>query len=83
MKCIKCSCNNIIDANYCKKCGYHFSKEEQLMAKSKTLVGKLEILEETYAWVTLKKITGHTCSLIIYIRNKCLQKFVDFYEILS
>lgn len=60
MKCIKCGEKNICKANYCKKCGYHFSEQEQKAAKGKTLVGKIEKLEKLKkikSIVTLKIIT--------------------------
>lgn len=65
MKCIKCETTNINKANYCKSCGYHFSKEEQEAAKSKTFVGKLEKLEDWYKKCTLKFITGHIAFKIV------------------
>lgn len=65
MKCSKCKCKNIIGANYCKKCGEKFSEEEKKGARRKTWVGKLELLEEAYAWCTLSKITGHIAFKIV------------------
>lgn len=59
MKCTKCNKDNIISANYCKYCGYQFNKKEKEKAKRKTLVGKIEFLENAYEICTLKKITGH------------------------
>ena len=59
MKCGKCKNKNITKANYCKKCGYKFSEEEQKEAKGKTFVGKLEKLELAYNVCTLKVITEH------------------------
>lgn len=65
MKCIKCKGINIISANYCKFCGYHFSEKEQKEAKNKTIVGKLEMLEKAYNVCTLKVITDHIVFKII------------------
>lgn len=59
MKCIKCREVNINKANYCKKCAYKFSKEEQKIARSNTFVGKLELLEKAYSVCKLKIITDH------------------------
>lgn len=59
MKCTKCNKDNIISANYCKYCGYQFNKKEKDKAKRKTLIGKIEFLENAYEVCTLKKITGH------------------------
>lgn len=55
MKCIKCKSENITKSNYCKKCCYHFEEFEQLAARRRTLVGKLEWIEDTYKKWTLKK----------------------------
>lgn len=65
MKCSKCKCENIISANYCRKCGEKFSDEEKKIARRKTWVGKLELLEEARAWCTLEKITGHIVFKIV------------------
>lgn len=59
MKCIKCTTENINKANYCKKCKYKFSKKEQEIAHSNTIVGKLELIEKAYGVCTLKIITDH------------------------
>lgn len=59
MKCIKCTEENINKANYCKKCAYKFSKKEQEIARSHTLVGKLELLETAYNVCKFKIITDH------------------------
>lgn len=65
MKCIKCRQENINSANYCKKCGYHFSKSEQKIAKSHTLVGKLENIEQAYKVCSLKIITDNIIFKIV------------------
>lgn len=65
MKCIKCQTENINNANYCQKCKYHFSEEEQKIAKRKTIPGKLEQLEKLYDTCTLKIITDHIIFKII------------------
>lgn len=71
MKCIKCGENNIIKANFCKKCGYEFSDIEKKKARRKTLVGKLELIEKGYGLCKLKPITDNIIfkivSLIILI----------------
>lgn len=65
MKCCKCKNNNIIKANYCKKCGHKFTEEEKKKAKGKTFVGKLEKIEKAYEVCTLKIITDHIAYKII------------------
>jgi len=71
MKCSKCKTKNITKANYCKKCGNKFTKKEQEKAKRKTLIGKVEFLEDLYSKCTLKIITGHIvfkiCSILIIL----------------
>ena len=59
MKCIKCKTNNITKANYCKNCAYNFSEKEQKIARRKTLIGKLEWIEDIYEVCSLKVITNH------------------------
>ncbi len=76
MKCIKCKCKNITKANYCKNCGYHFSKEEQEAAKKRTLVGKVERLEKIYKTCTLQIITGN---IIFKIASLLIVLFVGIY----
>ena len=44
MKCIKCRTVNIHNANYCKKCAYQFSENEQKAAEKWTFVGFLKFL---------------------------------------
>ena len=58
MKCIKCGTKNINKANYCKTCGYHFSKEEQKAAKKWSLVWILECIDKGLSVVDLSIITG-------------------------
>lgn len=76
MKCIKCQSKNINKANYCKNCGYHFSKEEQEAAKKRTLVGKIERLEKIYKTCTLQLITGN---IIFKIVSLLLVLFIGIY----
>ena len=59
MKCIKCKTNNINKANYCKNCNYKFSEKEQKIAKRKTLIGKIEMIEDIYNICSFKVITDH------------------------
>lgn len=59
MKCIKCKTKNINSANYCKKCGYHFSENEQKIAKRWTLVGFLELFDKIKNRINLSFITNH------------------------
>lgn len=67
MKCIKCKCENINKANYCKKCKYQFSKEEQEAAYSITFFGKIKKLEKIYSYLTLNAITGHIVFKVLSI----------------
>ena len=46
MKCSKCSCKNISDAKYCKKCGNEFTEKERKKAKRFSVVNILEKLED-------------------------------------
>lgn len=77
MKCIKCETKNITKAKYCKNCAYKFSKEEQKVARRKTFIGKIEILENAYEVCTLKKFTGHilfkiaSLLLVLFIGISC------------
>ncbi len=59
MKCPKCNTKNIIKANYCKKCKYHFTSEEQEKAYNKTVFHFFDIIEEWYNHLTLETITSH------------------------
>lgn len=59
MKCIKCKTNNINKANYCKNCAYKFSEKEQKIAKRKTFIGKIEMIEDFYNVCSLKVVTDH------------------------
>lgn len=76
MKCIKCQSKNINKANYCKNCGYHFSKAEQEAAKKRTLVGKIERLEKIYKTCTLQVITGN---IIFKILSLLIVLFIGIY----
>ena len=70
MKCIKCRTNNINKANFCKNCAYKFSKEEQKIAKRKTFIGKIEMIEDIYNVGSLKVITDHILfkiAMIIFV----------------
>ena len=60
MKCIKCRTNNVHNANYCKKCAYKFSEEEQKAAEKWTFVGFLKFFEKVKKYVTFDFITGET-----------------------
>lgn len=46
MKCSKCSCKNISEAKYCKKCGNEFTEKERKKAKRFSVVNILEKLED-------------------------------------
>lgn len=46
MKCIKCRTINVHNANYCKKCAYKFSKQEQEAAEKWTFIGMLKRYEK-------------------------------------
>ena len=59
MKCPKCNTKNIIKANYCKSCKYHFSEEEQEKAYNKTIFHFFDVIEEWYSHLTLETITSH------------------------
>lgn len=71
MRCIKCGIKNITKADYCKRCGNKFSEKEQKTARRKTIIGKIELIEDIYNTCTLKVITGHIafkiCSLLIVL----------------
>jgi len=67
MKCIKCLSKNIYKANYCRNCGYQFSSKEQKIAKRKTIIGKIEYLEELYDNFRFKFITDHIVFKILSI----------------
>jgi len=67
MKCIKCRDNNINQANYCKKCGYHFSEAEQNAAKKWTLVWYLELFDKIKSLNKFSFITDHIVFKIISI----------------
>ncbi len=71
MRCVKCGIKNITKADYCKRCGYKFSEEEQKKARRKTVIGKIELIESIYNTCTLKVITDHIifkiCSLLIIL----------------
>lgn len=58
MKCIKCRTVNVHNANYCKKCAYHFSEDEQKAAEKLTFVGFLKGIEKIKKYVTFDFITG-------------------------
>ncbi len=59
MECIRCKTKNVNKANYCKNCGYHFSKEEQKAAKKWTLVWFLECFDKAKSILNLSIITDH------------------------
>lgn len=59
MKCVKCKTDNIINANYCKNCGYEFSKKEKKKAKRWTLAWFLEIIDKIKSIFDLSIITGN------------------------
>ena len=59
MKCPKCNTKNVIKANYCKKCKYHFTEEDQEKAYNKTIFHFFDVIEEWYGHLTLDTITGH------------------------
>jgi len=71
MRCIKCGIKNITSANYCKRCANKFTKKEQKKSRQKTIVGKIELIENVYNTCTLKIITDHIifkiCSLLIVL----------------
>lgn len=71
MKCIKCKTVNVHNANYCKKCAYHFSEAEQKAAEKWTIVGLFKLLEKVKKVITLDFLTGKTwfkvCSIIIIL----------------
>ncbi len=67
MKCIKCKTDNVHNANYCKKCAYHFSEEEQKAAESITFVGYLKKFENIKKKITLDFITGELWFKILSI----------------
>jgi len=67
MKCPKCNKKNITKANYCIKCNYEFTEEEQEKAYKKTIFGRLESLEEWYNHLTLSTITDHIAFKILTI----------------
>lgn len=58
MKCSKCGKRNVIQANYCIKCGNRFSKEDKLNAKS--LFKVIVNIKKWYANTPIKKITDST-----------------------
>ncbi len=56
MKCIKCGTKNVHNANYCKKCAYEFSLNEQKAAEKWTFIGIVKRIEEvkekvTFGWI--------------------------------
>lgn len=59
MKCIKCRTVNINKANYCKNCGYHFSKKEQEAAKKWSFVWFLEKIDKVKSLWKFSFITDH------------------------
>lgn len=59
MKCTACGYENILKANYCKKCGKSFSEEEKKSAYQKTVYWKIQQLETAKTWLDLSKITGN------------------------
>lgn len=59
MKCIKCKTVNVHNANYCKKCAYHFSEIEQEAAEKRTFIGFLKKIEKIKKNIFLNKITEH------------------------
>lgn len=65
MKCEKCGEKNVSYANYCRNCKYKFSDKERKLAKSKTVVGKIEKVEKAYNVCTLGVITGSTIYKVI------------------
>lgn len=67
MKCIKCRTVNIHNANYCKKCAYQFSENEQKAAEKWTFVGFLKFLEKIKKYITLDFITGKTWFKVVSI----------------
>ena len=59
MKCIKCRTVNVHNANYCKKCAYEFSSQEQEAAEKRTFIGFLKRIDKIKSNVMFEKITGH------------------------
>ncbi|MBE6146864.1 MAG: zinc ribbon domain-containing protein [Firmicutes bacterium] len=67
MECIKCQTKNINKANFCKKCGYHFSKAEQDSAKKGTFVWVLEKVNDLKSILDLSFITENIIFRILTI----------------
>ena len=60
MKCINCKKINVIQANYCIKCGHSFSDKEKEIANKKSLLKKVVDLKKWYSNTPIKKITDST-----------------------
>ncbi len=67
MKCTKCKDKNIIKACFCKNCRRKFTKEEQELAKKKSIVGLLEKVEKIYNTLNLSFITDNIIFKILSI----------------
>ena len=67
MKCIKCQSKNRNYANYCKNCGYHFSKEEQEAASKWSLPWFLEKIDNFKKLITLDILKGNIIYRILSI----------------
>lgn len=59
MRCVKCGQDNLLQANYCCKCGCAFTEEEKQAAYDKTIYGILDKIEDLWATIKLDKITGN------------------------
>lgn len=67
MKCGKCKSVNVHNANYCKKCAYHFTKADQETAEKKTFVGFLKKVEKIKSYIDLSFITDELWFRIVSI----------------
>ena len=59
MKCIKCKSKNPYQANYCYKCGNHFTEEEKTKATNEGITGLLKKERRLYDALTLSTITSN------------------------
>lgn len=57
MKCKKCKKRNVIQANYCIKCGNRFSNIEKNIAEKRSILKKIVDLKKWYSNTKFKKIT--------------------------
>ena len=80
MKCIKCKTKNINKANYCKKCGYHFSKKEQEASRKWSFVWFLEKKDKIMSIIDLSIITDN---IFFKIASIVLILGVGVYSILT